>query len=119
MTKKKKPNLAQLRAKWRLKLKESGFDDIEDAKGNLKNFDANRFFVRYEPTTFESIERYYQLANIVLESARFSNILEKSVWRLHTEGLTYREIQEKLDITLYQIGNIVTKYDTLISKGAK
>lgn len=86
---------------WYKKLKESGFHDIEN---NDESLDKNglltsaRFNDRMSPDTYKNKEMYYQLAGQFLHENIFPTKLHKTIWELHAEGLSGRDISEKIGV---------------------
>lgn len=87
--------LKRLKIIWDRKLKRSGFKDLEDAKGNLKEFVSSRYKHK-EFITYFAQERYYQLADQLLNDYDFSSSEDKMMWRLHCEGKTINTIATKI-----------------------
>lgn len=87
---------AKLKALWYKKLKDEGFDDIEQDEDNLKSWSAK--FVR-EGSPLELIESktaYYQMATNFLNDYDFETELEKIIWTYHSEAISYRNIAKLL-----------------------
>lgn len=92
----------QLQTKWYSKLKASGFEDIEihakdgidSANVYLKQWDSH--LTLHDPTFFYSRQDYFYKAGHFLTSYAFKTKLEKRVWGLHSEGLSYRKIGQKV-----------------------
>lgn len=85
----------KLEAIWDKKLKKSGFEDIEQKDGNLKQWSTRRFWQNIQNTHYEdrkvsydSEEEYYRMAGHFLHEYEFSSKREKLMWSLHAEGLT-------------------------------
>lgn len=78
---------------WRQKLKDSGFNDIENENGVLKD---SKFGYRiYEDTDSMYVtakSQYFYLAAEFLNDHKFDNEIDKKVWELHCEGATCQEI---------------------------
>lgn len=88
-------DLKSLRAKWYLKLKEAGFEDIEDTESPrefLKEWHSTWFQTHYTPESFKEKHRYFQMRTYFSKTHTFTSELEERVWCLHCEGLSYREI---------------------------
>jgi len=101
----------KLKDTWYLKLKKSGFDDIEDNKGNLKSWDSFKF-IRSSKRNMDKTETYYRYCSYFYWEYKFKNMTEKYIWKRHSEGATIRIIAEELQkkpITLKKsaIQNIV------------
>jgi hypothetical protein len=126
-----KKNLKKLIAEWDKKLKESGFEDLEDRKtGFLKKCGGDEL---WEPNSFnnfnsawsehektlsaiklsgkgystfvwkQSQAEYYRLASIMCHDGVFKTDKEKDIWVLHAEGLSYRQIAKELKLTVRQV----------------
>jgi DNA-directed RNA polymerase specialized sigma24 family protein len=97
------PKLKQLQAHWYRKLKDDGFEDIEDPDtGFLKTWTGYREF-RVDKAA------YYRLAQLTLASrrmARFSRT-RRAIWRLHAKGLSYTEIVQELGVSDQQVQRAV------------
>lgn len=104
----KKPTAKQ-QLLWNKKLKKSGFVDIEDSKGYLKEYDSRYFQDRYHPESFVNKERYYQLAGQLIHSYPFLNVREKKVWTMHAEGTSQEVIATKMKVDQATISRIVTR----------
>lgn len=95
----------ELQAKWYKKLRESGFNDIEKNE-----------FVLLEPTkglamTAEETATYFRLAKKYLESGEFESLFGKTVWFLHTEGCTGREIATILNRSTATVSRTIAAYE--------
>lgn len=109
-----RPEVLELRKEWYAKLKASGFKDIEHVdwsdgtSGNLLNgfsfMDAVRTF------TPEAMEYYRQAEqwNHHLETTKSSAKLRK-VWRLHSEGKSYRKIAAATGIDRVKVAGMIRK----------
>lgn len=86
----------KLQKEWDAKLKNSGFDDAEQRDGRLKVWHNHYFTNRHSPDQFITQEIYYRIATDLLTEYKFANDKEKLIWRLHAEGLPYREIYKKM-----------------------
>ena len=125
MKKKSTKTLAQLIKEWDLKLKETGFVDIENRKTNslrgsggdvylgnktieMTASDKNQIEIHnggvgrgYTSLIWkESQAEYFRLASHCLYEKEFKNVLERIIWQLHSEGMTYQEISNELKVTL-------------------
>lgn len=94
-----KTQLKKLTAQWYQKLKDSGFEDIEDSAGNLKQYHSIRFLAKNIRTGFNEKQRYYELASQLLYSFPFKDKRMKNVWKLHAAGLQVPEIASALKIS--------------------
>lgn len=82
--------LKRLQDEWDEKLKESGFIDIEQRNGYLKDFDSVRFQKRNSPEKFLEKKQYFELASHLLEDHPFLTFtltdVEIEIWDLHCQG---------------------------------
>jgi hypothetical protein len=92
----KSPEFRALQSKWYRRLKSEGFTDAEDAKGNLKKFHAKRFA---QVKDFEAKQRYYELAEHLLQTFPFTSKESRLIWRRHAAGATSMEIAMELNIS--------------------
>lgn len=91
--------LRALRREWDKKLKESGFEDIEDRESPremLKSWHSTKFFYRFDEDRFLARKDYFELATQFLGTHRFESEIDREVWRLHTEGESLRKIANHL-----------------------
>lgn len=84
----------KLQAEWDVKLKQSGFDDIEQDEFRLKKWDSHYFSARYSELTFTSKAEYFIWAERMLIEQQFKGIKEKTVWWMHSQGYLDKEIGE-------------------------
>lgn len=112
--------LRKLQADWDRKLKDSGFEDIEDrnAPGEpLRAWHSSYFQCRYTPEEFQAKREYFDLAQNFLHTGFFSDDLldyfeivdqDKRVWELHVEGHPIREIARQLRVSKYRIETVLS-----------
>ena len=83
-----------LQKKWYGKLKDTGFEDIEqdptDEGGPLERWAASSLRAKFDATKYSAKEEYYRLAGQFLYSHEFETGLEKDIWALHSEGVSVR-----------------------------
>jgi hypothetical protein len=82
----------ELQKHWYTKLRDEGFEDIEDDQGRPKEWDFNFFRNRFDPIKYQATLQYYAWARFVLTTFKFRNELERMIWELHCEGLSERKI---------------------------
>lgn len=95
----KPPQLQRLKAEWYKKLKDSGFEDIEDTNSPrelLKSWHSTYFFRKYTPEMFAQRQEYYEKAGRFLATHPFQYQIHKEIWQMHTEGLSIRTISASL-----------------------
>lgn len=92
------PEFKALEREWQQKLKESGFNDAESGP-YLKEWDSFYFQARHEPQSFNLHHDYYYLAVHFLNEHEFSSQYEKDIWKMHANGMGYREIAKEIEKT--------------------
>lgn len=103
-------------AYWDRKLAESEFEDIEDRNtGRLKTYSGTKSISTVQDKVLpgsagyssilwkKSQAEYYRLAGHFLYSGEFKNKRHKSIWTLHCQGRSMREIAKNLRITLKKV----------------
>ncbi len=90
----KKPNKPEdyktLRALWYKKLKDEGFEDLEQADGNLRTWSV--WFSRTNtPEVFQAKQTYFYLATQFLSDYTFENKTERTIWEYHSESVSIRD----------------------------
>lgn len=88
-----------LQGKWYTKLEKSGFEDIEKEEGTLKwspRQTLNKPYNRDRKTFIESKEVYFRLAGYFLYDHLFVKKNDRMIWKLHAEGMSYRQISALL-----------------------
>lgn len=86
----------QLKALWYKKLKDTGFKDIETFSGYIKDWPSQRIQRDFSPEKIQERQEYFRAASQLYWEHEFDSVLEKSIWQLHCEGKSYREISETL-----------------------
>lgn len=92
---------------WYDKLKEEGFEDIEDTNNEfrpLKSWHSFRFMLNDSSyfkntnlrTNRESAISYYRLACQLLNTHHFKNETHRRIWELHSEGWSKRQIEAEI-----------------------
>lgn len=84
-----------LRDEWYKKLKEQGFEDIEDINSPremLKTWHSRDFARRFNEDRFSAKQEYFLAAVHLLERFKFETALDKEIWTLHADGKSLREI---------------------------
>jgi hypothetical protein len=96
---------------WDQRLKDSGFNDIEDRRtGSLKTWAGNiqleskgkdkHYNYGYSSLVWkESQAEYYRIASQCVHEAKFKTEMHKRIWELHSEGLTISEIAQRTQLT--------------------
>lgn len=103
----------ELEREWYGKLKESGFEDIEDNSTEERRLRSwhNLRFSNFSPIKICMISSYYSYSADLLQTHRFINEEQKRIWELHCNGLTEREIAKevpryKKSMVHYVISNV-------------
>ncbi len=107
----KTKNFKKLQDQWYKKLADSGFKDIEDTRMEepmLFKHD-NKIFLNLTPEQYSERLKYFDNARSLLFTFKFKNVLHKTVWELHCEGFSVREIETKLNrkIRKSSVNNII------------
>lgn len=87
-----------LQDEWDQKLRDSGFEDIEDRhspREMLKTWHSTQFARRFNKERFDARRDYFDRATHFLHSHPFRSVLEKTIWELHSEGKSLREIAKE------------------------
>lgn len=93
---------------WNEKLEKSGFKDIENmryAEPKLKVYERASFS-SVCPSVAASTLNYYTQAEALLEVYPFQNPIHKTIWQLHSDGLSIREIATLLNSDKYKKSNV-------------
>lgn len=89
----KTKDFKNLSGKWKQKLAESGFNDIENEQGSLNTWSTHshkKKLVSLE--RFENKELYYRWAGFFLHEYNFKSEIEKMIWDFHSSGISVRNI---------------------------
>lgn len=104
------PEFKALQAKWTKRLRDSGFEDIEESDGNLIDEDRLSRRLKWSPERIASDAEYYRLATQYLNVGTFKNKKERRIWELHSEGLSIRAISKQVRRTRWFIQSRVEKH---------
>jgi hypothetical protein len=99
---------------WYKKLKEDGFQDIENADNELLVFNIPRFDdgrvknkerFDYEKSRKENNENYFSLCRSIMNTPDFEAAVKnwpnhRKIWQMHCDGKSFRQIGETLHIHL-------------------
>lgn len=99
---------------WAAKLKKSGFEDIEQADGNMKVWHSRLFMNSYNVNIRESKETYYRLTSQFLNDHVFESKLEYTIWAHHCEGRGRREITRLIRTKEHKVRKILDKLINLM-----
>lgn len=95
-----KQQLKQLQKKWYKKLKDTGFNDIEDTDSvneMLKTWDSHYFIYVTTPEQFQARSDYYDRCSTFLNEHKFLTKLDKKIWELHSEGIPLRTAAKQVN----------------------
>jgi len=98
----KSQSFKRLNLKWKKKLAESGFTDIEDENGKiLDKFDKTAYKmgrdnINFRTDFFDSIRDYYLWASRMLQIGSFKTPRHKKIWELHSNGISSRKISKEV-----------------------
>ena len=115
------PSFRKLLIFWNKKLAESNFEDIdkeitENSKHHylsqtqihpkrFHSFDFRNYFK--DQTFFYKREEYFQKSSYFLNHYHFNSEKEKSIWELHSEGLSIRKIASNLKLKNWVVHKVV------------
>lgn len=112
-----KKDFQKLQKKWYNKLARTGFKDVENVfvKGEpLKHWDSSEFQRYFSPSSFSERQRYYELASQLLHDFKFKTSADKTVWEMHTQGISQRQIAKKMGLHYNTVCRIIKKYASYI-----
>jgi len=115
MSKHPKTEFDLLKDEWYQKLKDDGFDDVEQDENKLKKWSSGSNRFHGEPLNWEAKATYYQMASSFLEEYKFATKREQIIWEYHANGLSTREIAKTLNKLRTQktrhdiIANVINK----------
>jgi len=109
---------------WYAKLKKSGFNDIENDKGQLKDWSSRVQRKNEHENLLDSWPgkiAYYDMATTFLNEHSFENNLDKVIWEYHTNGISYRDIVKllkkvKIEVYLVKVHKIVRRLENIMKK---
>lgn len=112
-----------LKNKWYKKLKQSGFDDIENKNGDLKKYEATywkrkaQYTTESQMQTGEAKETYFRLAGHFLHDFSFESVEDKEIWKRHSAGETIDAISATTkSVSRYKIYKIIVGLRTKMLK---
>lgn len=91
----------QLQEYWNQKLKDSGFKDIENPDGFLKEWVSSRILPSRNHNRLKIVakENYYRLVGNFLYDYKYFTMKEKDIWVRHGEGFSLNEIAKDMGIS--------------------
>lgn len=99
----------ELLKEWDLKLKASGFVDLEGSLTNTSTacFSDGRVSTARRLEYYQDSEEYFRVAGLFLHHYAFSSPRDKWVWRLHSEGLATRAISSETKVYIKTVQKII------------
>lgn len=111
MSQKLRPNdFLRIQKEWYLKLAQSGFKDIEDSKGNLKQYDRRTIAFDNRVSIYEF---FVSLDHYLTEHPEIPDI-DRAVLTLYSEGVFIIEICRQLFLKLATVNRVVMKYKAIV-----
>lgn len=111
----------KLRAQWYLKLKENGFDDIEDVNTDgqpLIDWHSYKWFSpKFSMLQIESNRDYYIMAEHFLNEHEFKSEFDLLVWILHSEGESCRTIAQELNSQKDKVNKTINQIKKTMRRG--
>lgn len=95
-------DLLRLQREWYTRLKQEGFKDIESlqANGTMGNLLLERWESKPRPADVVALRaQYYRLCAAFLHEHAFAAERSRTIWFLYCEGVTYRAISARLQVT--------------------
>lgn len=92
----------RLNREWKAKLKKEGFVDIEFTFDNGDTSPLTKPAIgvcgeQPAPEKYKAKVAYYSAASKFLHDFKFEVAVQKTIWALHTDGYSYREIVKELN----------------------
>lgn len=101
--------------RWNKKLEKSGHKDIENfalPEPALKKWEKI-MFINFDTSSIISTEEYFSMAQDFLNNNKFHSKIHEKIWELHCEGLSVRQIENKIKKKGFKkstISNIIINY---------
>ncbi len=80
----------RLDSEWKAKLKESGFEDLEDENENLTEAQIST------QSSYAKGAAYYEAIERIVQEYPFKRETDRVILKLHSEGMSLRKIAERL-----------------------
>lgn len=93
MSKISKTSFEALQKEWYQKLKDDGFEDVEASNWRIH---PNLSQTKRDVLHFNHTLIYYQRCRSFLHHYTFDSLIDKCIWKLYSEGFSYREIAKRL-----------------------
>ena len=105
-----KGSLKLLQAEWYAKLKEAGFKDIEDARGNLRTYD--RRTIAFENR--EQIEEFFRRLDAYLEDHPDLPAIHRHILTRYSQGCFIKSIAQECGRHRWTVMDIIKRYKKVI-----
>ena len=108
----KGPKFKALQAQWRQLLRESGFKDIEDEEGRLIDHKSPCHISRligFRAGIWEDVRAYYYWASDMARRGQFQDDRDRTIWILHSEGYSSRQIAQHVKLKQWWICKKINK----------
>lgn len=106
----KKGSYQALKAEWDAKLKDSGFEDIEDSKERLKTPD--RRLISFGNR--ETLLNYYLALDSYLNTKTDLPDRDRRILELHSAGIHLKQIALKTEVPYRTVKWLIAKYRNII-----
>lgn len=96
---------------WYSKLRESGFEDLEDRSGWIEDYNSYKLLSRknFNLVAYEITQEYYSWACEKLHTAKFKCQRDQTIWEYHAQGLTGAEISVHIGLERTWINRVIKK----------
>lgn len=84
----------QLNEEWRAKLRQSGFEDLENRDRDRPLI--NPIYKNKKIKDFEAIQEHFLQATHFIIEGEFESDVEKEIWILYSDGFSITEIMKKV-----------------------
>lgn len=107
----KSPKFKRLQSHWYKKLKDSGFEDIENVNSPGESLHQwhSFYFFNYSKASFDIRWSYYQRATELLYDYVFENITERKIWAAHANGDSIRKIAAEFEMPFNEVRLTISK----------
>lgn len=86
-----------LKREWYKTLQSAGFDDIERRLNSVGgDLSSRKDFQSID--AYEAKVSYFSWASQMLEQGSFRSLKDQMIWEFHAEGMSRREISERIDL---------------------
>jgi len=99
-----------LKRHWYALLRESGFRDLEEADGSLRDRWHHNRAVKTPVLVREAVVSYFDAVGSYLHHGEFDSAVDRQIWELHGEGWTNPEIGELVGLCKESVRLRVRKY---------